>query len=182
MQRHRDLACHPALHPACPPSTIPAPLPRHTHSLSSHLSTLDRDGCWQAPHCPSALPPEVITGNHLEDPLGDFCIQTRCHLGPIFREASCQLRPSKQGLVLSQQPGGVWCPSAWLLCCSVAQSCPTLWDPMGCSMPGLPVYHQLPELTQTHVHQVSDGIQPSHPLSSPSPPAFNLSQHQGLFQ
>ena len=64
---------------------------------------------------------------------------------------------------------------------SVAQSCPTLCDPMHCSMPGLPVHHQLPELAQTHVHRVSVAIQPSHPLSSPSPPAFNLSQHQGLF-
>ena len=52
----------------------------------------------------------------------------------------------------------------------------------GCSMPGFPVHHQLPELAQTHVHRVGDSIQPSHPLSSPSPPAFNLSQHQGLFQ
>ena len=64
---------------------------------------------------------------------------------------------------------------------SVAQSCPTLCDPMNCSMPGLPVHHQLPEFTETHVHRVSDAIQPSHPLSSPSP-AFNLSQHQGLFK
>ena len=65
---------------------------------------------------------------------------------------------------------------------SVAQLCPILWDPMDCSMPGFPVHHQLPELTQIHVHWVSDAIQPSHPLSSPSPPVFNLSQHQGLFQ
>ena len=65
---------------------------------------------------------------------------------------------------------------------SVAQSCPTLCDPMNHSTPGLPVHHQLPEITKTHVHQVGDAIQPSHPLSSPSPPAFNLSQHQGLFQ
>ena len=57
-----------------------------------------------------------------------------------------------------------------------------LCDPMDCSMPGLPICHQLPELTQTHGHRVGDAIQPSHPLSSPSPPAFNLSQHQGLFQ
>ena len=63
----------------------------------------------------------------------------------------------------------------------VAQSCPTLCDPMNCSSPGLPVHHQLPEVTQTHVHQVSDAIQPSHPLSSPSPPAANPSQHQSLF-
>ena len=65
---------------------------------------------------------------------------------------------------------------------SVAQSCPTLCDPMDCSTPGLPVHHQLPEFAQTHVHWVGDAIQPSHPLSSPSPPAFSLSQHQGLFQ
>ena len=65
---------------------------------------------------------------------------------------------------------------------SVAQSCPTLCDPMNCSMPGLPVHHQLPEFTQTHVHRVSDAIQPSHPLLSPSPPAPNPSQHQSLFQ
>ena len=65
---------------------------------------------------------------------------------------------------------------------SVTPSCPTLCDPMNCSTPGLPVRHQLPEFTQTHVHWVSDAIQPSHPLSSPSPPAFNLSQHEGLFQ
>ena len=65
--------------------------------------------------------------------------------------------------------------------CSMAQWCPILCDPMDCSMPGLPVLHRLPELAQTHVHQVSDVIQPSLPLSSTSPPAFNLSQHQGLF-
>ena len=65
---------------------------------------------------------------------------------------------------------------------SVAMSCPTLCDPMSCSMPGFPVHHQHPELAQTHVHQVDDAIQPSHPLSSPSHPAFNLSQHQGPFK
>ena len=65
---------------------------------------------------------------------------------------------------------------------SVTQSCPTLCEPMDCSTADLPVHQQLPEFTQTHVHGVSDAIQPSHPLSSPSPPALNLSQHQGLFQ
>ena len=64
----------------------------------------------------------------------------------------------------------------------VTQSCLTLCDPMNCSTPGLPVHHQLPEFTQTHVHQVGDAILPSHPLSSPSPPAPNPSQHQSLFQ
>ena len=65
---------------------------------------------------------------------------------------------------------------------SVAQSCPTLCDSMNHSTPGLPVHHQLPEFTQTHVHRVGDAIQTSHPLSSPSPPALNPFQHQGLFQ
>ena len=65
---------------------------------------------------------------------------------------------------------------------SVTQSCPTLCDPMNRSTPGLPVHHQLPGFTQTHAHRVGDAIQPSHPLSSPSPPAPNPSQHQGLFQ
>ena len=65
---------------------------------------------------------------------------------------------------------------------SVAQSCPTLSDPTNCRTPGLPVHPQLPESTQTHVHQVGDAIQPSYLLSSPSAPALNLSRHQGLFQ
>ena len=65
---------------------------------------------------------------------------------------------------------------------SVSQLCPTLCDPMNHSMPGFPVHHQLPESTQTHVHWVGDAIQPSHPLVSPSPPALNLSHHQGLFK
>ena len=64
----------------------------------------------------------------------------------------------------------------------VAQLCPTFCDPMDCGMPGLPVPHQLPKVAQTHVHQVGDAIQPPNPLSSPYPPALNVSQHQGLFQ
>ena len=79
-----------------------------------------------------------------------------------------------------------WLPLTTYYCSvqfsSVTQSCLTLCDPMNRSTPGLPVHHQLPESTQTHVHWVGDAIQPSHPLSSPSLPAFNLSQHQGLFQ
>ena len=67
-------------------------------------------------------------------------------------------------------------------CCSVDQLCPAFFDPTDCSMPGFPVLHHLLELAQTHVHRVGDAIQPSHPLSSPSPPAFSLSQHQHLFQ
>ena len=65
---------------------------------------------------------------------------------------------------------------------SVAQLCLTLCNPMDCCTPGFPVYHHLPKLAQTHVSWVGDYIQPSHPLSSPSPPAFNLSQHQGFFK
>ena len=67
-------------------------------------------------------------------------------------------------------------------CCSVANSCPTICNPINCSMPGFPVHHQPPKFAKTHVHWVSDFIQLSHPLSSPSPPTFSLSQHQGLFQ
>jgi len=70
----------------------------------------------------------------------------------------------------------------WYQFSSVAQLCQTHCDPLDRSMPGLRVHHQLQELIQTHVHQVSDAIQPSHPLSFPSPPALNLSQHQGLFK
>ena len=79
-------------------------------------------------------------------------------------------------------PGGWWLGLLSVQFSSVAQSHPILCDPMDCSTPGFPVHHQLLELTQTHVHQVGDAIQPSHPLSSPSLPAFNLSQHQGLFK
>ena len=69
-----------------------------------------------------------------------------------------------------------------LLVSSVAQLYTTLCDPMDHSTPGLPVHHKFPEFTQAHVHRVDDAIEPSHPLLSPSPPAFNLSQHQGLSQ
>ena len=76
----------------------------------------------------------------------------------------------------------IWATREALQFNSVAQSCLPLCDPKNCSTPGLPVHHQLPESTQTHVHRVNDAIQPSHPLSSPSPPAPNPSQHQSLFQ
>ena len=67
-------------------------------------------------------------------------------------------------------------------CCSAAQSCPTLCDPMGCSTPALSALHSVLEFVQTHIHRVDDAIQPSHPLSPPSPPDLSLSQHQGLFR
>ena len=76
----------------------------------------------------------------------------------------------------------VWIQFSSVQFSSVTQSCLTLCDPMNCSMPGFPVHHKPLESTQTHAHRVSDDIQPSHPLSSPSPPAPNPSQHQGLFQ
>ena len=79
-------------------------------------------------------------------------------------------------------PGEAHAPQQRVQFSSVAQSCPTLRNPMNCSTPGLPVHYQLPESTQTHLHWVGDAIQPSLSLSSPSPPALNRSQHQGLFQ
>ena len=88
--------------------------------------------------------------------------------------------PALQADSLTSEPSGSL--SLILPFSSVAQSCPTLCDPMNRSTPGLPVHHHLPEFTQTHVHRVSNAIQPSHPLSSPSPPALNPSQHQGLYR
>ena len=76
----------------------------------------------------------------------------------------------------------LWSISSSVQFSSVAQSCPTLFDPMNCSTPGLPVHHLLPGFTQIHIHPISDAIQPSHLLSSPSPLALNPSQHQSLFQ
>ena len=90
--------------------------------------------------------------------------------------------PSPPAFNLSQHQGHFkWVSSLYKFQFSHSGS-PTLWDPMECSMPGFPVHHQFLELTQTYVHWVSDPIQWSHPLLSPSPPAVNLSGHQGLFQ
>ena len=90
-------------------------------------------------------------------------------------------------LVLLKSPESTWCPRFCeqfksFCCCSIVQLCPTPCDPMDCSMAGFPVLHHLTEVSQTHVHWVSDATQPSSPLSSPFPPVFYLSQHQGLFQ
>ena len=92
-----------------------------------------------------------------------------------------------QGTTINGIPCRTWTfhvqpPCDFYKLSSVAQSCPTLCDPMDCSTPGLPVHHQLLEFMQTHVDRVGDAIQPSHPLLSPSPPAVKLSQHQGLLQ
>ena len=97
--------------------------------------------------------------------------------------SNCNHRPGQDIEHLQQPRRFFYAPSRSAVQFSlVAQSCLTLCDPMNCSTQGLPVHHQFPEFTQTHVHRVGDAIQPSHPLSSPSPPALNLSQHQGLFQ
>ena len=95
-----------------------------------------------------------------------------------FQEIQQRLGKAEIITVPDPVPSSIYPPVFQFI--SVAQSCPTLCDPMDGSTPGLPVHHQLPEFTQTHVHWVGDAIQPSHPLSSPSP-TFNLSQHQGLF-
>ena len=89
---------------------------------------------------------------------------------------------SREGVFSTAEPPGKPKGDPSVQFSSVAQSCPTLCDPMNRSTPGLPVHHQLPGFTQTHVHRVGDAIQPSHPLLSPSPPAPNPSQQQGLFQ
>ena len=109
-----------------------------------------------------------------------FCLQSFLAPGSfliswLFTLGGQNVEASVSTLVLPMNIQG------WLPFSTVTQSCPTLCNPMDCSTPGFPVHHQLPELAQTDVHWVSDAIQPSHPLSSPSPPAFNLSQHQSLF-
>ena len=110
-----------------------------------------------------------------ESEVAQSCPTLRATLWTAAHEA-----PPSTGFSRQEYWSGLPLPSVQFS--SVAQSCPTLCDPMNHSTPGLPVHHQLPEFTQTHVHQVSDAIQPSHPLSSPSPPVPNPSQHQGLFQ
>ena len=122
--------------------------------------------------CPTALAGRFLTTGPPGKPLGLFDYSHPSECGVV----------SHCGFDL-HFPDGWWCRVSFMyLFSSVAQSCLTLCDPMDCSMPGFPVRHQLPELAQTHVHQAGDAIQPSHLLSSPSPPSFNRSQHQGLFQ
>ena len=96
---------------------------------------------------------------------------------------TADLGPHLETQAFTSRPDAVRCwPVVSTQFSSVSQSCPTLYDSMDCSTPGFPVHHPLLELTQTQVHQVSDAIQPPHPLLFPSPPTFNLSQHQDLFQ
>jgi len=128
------------------------------------------------------------------------CISTKCsycgvgiwalHLPRSCRcspwglsECNAHHRPSTKKTAMMEKKKHLTCLYSWMnQFSSVTQSCPSLCNPMNCSTLGLPVHHQLPEFTQTQVHRVSDAIQPSHPLSSPSPPAPNPSQHQSLFQ
>ena len=112
-------------------------------------------------------------------PILSFCLSPKYYCLPKGENFICSQKQT--GEVPEAHQGWPQIPSL-VQFSSVAQSCPTLCDPMNCSMPGLPVHHQLPEFTQTHVHRGSDAIQPSHPLLSPSPPAPNPSQHQSLFQ
>ena len=112
--------------------------------------------------------------------VGKISWRRKWHPIPVFLPGKFQGQRSLEGY----SPGG--CKRVghnWVAqFSSVAQSCLTLCNPMYCSMPGSPVHHQLLELAQTHIHRGDDAIQPSHPLLSPSPPALNFSQHQGLFQ
>ena len=103
-------------------------------------------------------------------------------LQPYLQQPRCRNNPRLRGWMNGQRRGGMCAHTRVGIFSSVAQSCPTLCDPMNSSTPGLLVHHQLPEFTQTHVHRIGDAIQPSHPLSSPSSPAPSPSQHQGLFQ
>ena len=99
---------------------------------------------------------------------------------PVIRET--QVRPLGREDPLEKEMATHSSLLAWIIpcCCSLAQLCSTLYDPMDCNASGFPVHHHLLELTQTHVHRVGDAIQPSHPLWPTSPPALSLSQHQGL--
>ena len=120
---------------------------------------------------------------------GFFLYSSSYHDGKSFPEASekhSSREPLTQNWVTHSTPKPVTAegsrPPLVIQFSSVAQLCPTLCDPMNRSTAGLPVHHHLPEFTQTHVHRIRDAIQPSHPLSSPSPPSPNPSQHQNLFQ
>ena len=124
--------------------------------------------------------PQWVSNALMENTQSICCgLISRAKLLPYFHVLS----PESHSVISSLSPCSTICSSFFSVqFSSVAQLCLTVCYPMNHSMPGLPVHHQLPEFTQTHVHQVDDAIQPSHPLSSPSPPAPNPSQHQGLFQ
>ena len=162
----RKCSCKKAHWPAVGSSAAPTPPPPPLHALPHQSEKVGWVGIYFSTLKQRACREERQEDAMLVDPLSSGCFQP------------CAWTPCMTG-----------CPHPWTTplgqgqsVSSVAQSCPTFCDPMDCSTPGLPVHHQLPELAQTHVRHISDAIQPSHPLSSPSPPTFNLSQHQGLFQ
>ena len=128
------------------------------------------------------VPPQTF----LQLPLLGTSSTPRSPLSPYLSQGLAPLLPalciSSWGFLQHKTPLLLFLTLWYLQFSSVAQLCPTLCDPMNRSMPGLPVHHQLPEFTQTHVYRVGDAIQPSHPLLSPSPLAPNSSQHQSLFQ
>ena len=146
------------------PSTMARTLQRHrppSQILDAHITVFF--------HC-KARPLHMLPTPASRSPSGS---QFQCHSEPVTLSLICC--PSHPHISLQHLP-----QTAIIICfSSVAQSCLTLCNPIDCSMPGLPVHHQLPELTQTHVHRVGDAI---HPLLSPSPRAPNPSQHQGLFK
>ena len=147
-------------------------------ALSRHISHLD----FHCTHFPSYLPISKAKSQlilqaltHLMFLLGGCSYSYPSSVIDIFMQRCNPLEGRGPPSPLLLLPGTLHCQFS-----SVAQSCPTPCDPMNRSTPGLPVHHQLPEFTQTHVHRVSDAIQPSHPLSSPSSPAPNPSQHQSF--
>ena len=141
-------------------------------SLSPPETTTSASRHSQNPH-PYITSKLRNTAGHLKDEAGSNRNQSR----------DTEQTPSSSSCLTSGCEIPYWARKrAFSQSSSVAQSCSTPWDPMNRSTPGLPVHHQLPEFTQSHVHWVSDAIQPSHPLSAPSPPASNPSQHQSLFQ
>ena len=148
----------------------------HFHSVHKHLL-----GIYSMPGCAVAAEPLSLLsskecGNEKDGsrPLTVNSVGRLQQNGDIWDLKGGRKRKTTR-MGLDQIKVSVWFSS-------VVQLCPTLCDPMDCSTPGLPVHLQLPESTQSHVHRVNDVIQPSHPLSSPSPLALNLSQHQGLFK
>ena len=162
------------LHLVTPQLPITLVLPKRTH-VSPHEKYL-----WtalMAVTSGSMISPTAGRGNRRKERWCDSPRITYLEGQPLCCSASFRF----QALHWGQRAGIPWAGPICMVS-SVTQSCPTLCNPMNHSTLGLPVHHQLLEFTQTHVHRVGDAIQPSHPLSSPSPPAPNPSQHQGLFQ
>ena len=129
-----------------------------------------RQECWSGLPCP---PPRDLS---------DPGIESKSLTSPVLAGGFFTISATREAPKYLYINPYICSLEKWYQFSSVVQWCPTLCDPMNCSTPGLPVNHQLPEFTQTHVHRVGDAIQPSHPLSSPPPPAPNPSQHQSLFQ